>query len=65
MKTVLLQVEASTCAMGLANVLFCALDVHFIFFIFSKIADVNSFFTLVDNICIPANCEYFGITGMY
>ncbi|MBN2648624.1 MAG: hypothetical protein JXR50_02670, partial [Prolixibacteraceae bacterium] len=32
MKTALLQAEALACELGLANVLFCALAVHFSFF---------------------------------
>jgi hypothetical protein len=48
-KTALLQAEASACVSGLANVLFCALAVHYIFFIFlsfcSKIPLCRFFYT--------------------
>jgi hypothetical protein len=49
-KTALLQAEASVCVLGLANVLFCALAVHFIVFSFlslcSKLSAVSFFLHL-------------------
>jgi hypothetical protein len=57
-KTALLQAEASACVSGLANVLFCALAVHFIVFLFclfsSKLSAVSFFLHLavtVEAIC--------------
>jgi hypothetical protein len=50
-KTALLQAEASACVSGLANVLFCALAVHYFFFLSlsSKLSVRFCLFTLTAN----------------
>jgi len=51
-KTTLLQAEASACASGLANVLFCVWAVHFFLSFCSKLSDVVGFFSLVPNVLL-------------
>src|SRR5690554_7363826 len=62
----LLQAEASACVSGLANVLFCALAVHYIVFLFlslsSKLSVRFCLFTLTDRKSTRLNSSHVRIS---